>query len=60
MPIFDYLQLSFLLVNSIEKAGGKGYFYKCDVTNQQNVTDVAKEILKRFQEIDILVRFLSV
>jgi len=48
--------LSTSLLEEIKKAGGKGHFYECDISNQEMVAKVFKETTQKFQMIDILVK----
>ena len=43
------------VVDEIKSEGGKAYFTKCDVSNQQAVVDIIKEIIGKNKSIDILV-----
>lgn len=43
------------VVNEIKAESGKAYFTKCDVSNQQQVADIVKEIAGKNKNIDILV-----
>jgi len=43
------------LLEEIKKAGGKGYFYECDVSNQEMVKKIFADTYKHFPVIDILI-----
>ncbi len=43
------------VVDEIKSENGKAYFTKCDVSNQQQVTDIIKDIAGKNKSIDILV-----
>lgn len=43
------------VVKDIQTAGGKGHFYKCDISNKQIVADIFTDTIKKFGHIDILI-----
>lgn len=54
--IFDVLEEDArLTLNEISERGGKGEFYKVDVSNLSEVKDKVNEILRKHGKIDILV-----
>ena len=40
--------------NKIREAGGKAYFYKCDVTNIENIREIKDKVMERWGHLDIL------
>jgi NAD(P)-dependent dehydrogenase (short-subunit alcohol dehydrogenase family) len=43
------------ILNEINLAGGHGYFYKCDISNSERISETIKLILKDHQYIDVLI-----
>ncbi len=37
------------------KIGGIGYFYKCDISNSESISETIKLILKEHQYLDMLI-----
>ena len=43
------------LLEEIESFGGKGFFYKCDLSNREQIEKTLNLTLEKFPKIDILI-----
>ena len=48
------------VIKDIENAGAKGYFYKCDVSNEAELASTVQNTLAHFKKIDILINNVGI
>ncbi|KRX02516.1 hypothetical protein PPERSA_11856 [Pseudocohnilembus persalinus] len=48
------------MIQKIEELGGKGYFYKCDVSDDYQIKTQIQKVLAEFKSIDILINCVGI